>query len=259
MKASIYHRKGGVKMRLPVVLLAVMLMLSIGRATPLGTVDIALDGFGAGDIITVWGGGREGISCYAGVYMLIKNDGTGQGDIWPDGAIGSFCIDLPQYALDNIVTYQVVMPEYSPSPPDFLGGYMGEKKAQYLSELWGRFFDPDWLISDPFHPFSCQQNKAAGAFAAAIWEIIYEQLPASPLLWDVTVDGTEGKLGFRACGVDAKTANAWLHSLDGTGQKANLRVFRHDEFQDYIVMVPEPATVALLGLGSVILACRRIK
>jgi len=49
-----------------------------------------------------------------------------------------------------------------------------------------------------------------------------------------------------------------LYSLDGTGPLADLRVFSYDGAQDYIVAVPEPATMALLGIGGV-LALRRRK
>jgi hypothetical protein len=148
------------------------------------------------------------------------------------------------------LTYDVVMPEEAPQPTTFLGGPIGPEKAEYLRELWGRFFDPSWTGDGPFTE---QQNSDAEAFTAAIWEIVYEELPESPLLWDVTVDGTIGDLGFRCENADTSTANDWLHVLDGTGPKANLRVFSYLGKQDYIVMIPEPATIALLGLGTLVL------
>ena len=85
-----------------------------------------------------------------------------------------------------------------------------------------------------------------------------EDIPESPSMWDVTVDGTDGALGFRSEKVDAATANAWLYALDGTGPKANLRALTYDGKQDYIVkvLVPEPATLALLGLGMLSLFCQ---
>jgi len=47
-----------------------------------------------------------------------------------------------------------------------------------------------------------------------------------------------------------ETANKWLHALTGGGAKADLRVFVNDGHQEYLVAVPEPATVILLGLGG---------
>jgi hypothetical protein len=223
-------------------------------ATLLGTVDIVHSGYGAYDEdgVEVWGGGQAGTVVYGGVYMLDKTAGTGEGNIWPDGPIGGLCIELHELAPVLTYTYDVVMPENAYN--SFLGGALGTEKADYLRELWGRFFDPDWIGSGPF---CSQQNSAAEAFAAAVWEIIYEDLPASPLQWDVTVDGTSCTGGFLCSGIDTATANDWLHALDGTGPKADLRAFAYSGQQDYIVEVPEPATVALLGLGAALSLLRR--
>ncbi len=218
------------------------------EATSLGTVDIVHSNYGAYDHdgIAVWGAGRDGTMMYGGLYMLYKTAGTGEGNIWPNGLIGGFCIELHEPAPHNTYTYDVVMPENAYN--SYIGETLGAQKADYLRELWGRFFDPAWASGGPY---STGQNSAAEAFAAAVWEIIYEDLPASPLQWDVAVDGTACSGGFRAEGFDAALANSWLHSLTGCGPKADLRVFVYDGQQDYIVEVPEPATIALLGFGGI--------
>jgi len=234
----------------------VLIMTCTARAVPVGTdtVDIVHAGYGASGYLRVWGGGYYGMQVRGGVYMLNKTNGTGQGTLWPDGPLGSFCIELSEWAPEKSFRYDVVMPEESPEPTNFLGGHIGLDKAEYLSELWGRFFDPNWVGNGPF---SYQQKHDAEAFAAAVWEIIYEKLPGSPNDWDVRSDGTCGKLGFRCCGVNTATANGWLHALDGTGPKADLRAFVYDGKQDYIVAVPEPATIGLLGLGALSLFGRK--
>ena len=56
--------------------------------------------------------------------------------------------------------------------------------------------------------------------------------------------------GFLALNIDTATANKWLQSLTGCGPKADLRVFTNDGGQNYLVAVPEPATIVLLGLGG---------
>lgn len=238
---------------------AIVLALScIAEATPVDTVDIVHTGFGASDIIKIWGGGHSALRGYGGVYMLNKTAGTGQGNFWPDGSVGTFCIELSEWTPDRTLTYDVVKLEEAPQPYSLLGGPMDADKAEYISELWGRFFDPMWVGSAQF---TCQQKKEAEAFAAAVWEIIYEDLPASPAHWDVKVDGTAGELGFRCEQAARDIANNWLHALDGTGPKANLRAFVYNGKQDYIaeVPVPEPATVFLLSLGSLILLRPRCK
>jgi len=224
------------------------------QANPVDIVEMEHDGFGAKGVITIWGGGHSGLSVYGGAYMFEKTGGAGEGELWPDGPIGGFCMDLAQWLGSSSLTYEVLKPEEGPRPTTFLGGPMGEDKADYLRELWGRFFDPSWVGGGSF---TSEQNNQAEAFAAAVWEIIYEDLPASASAWDVSSDGSAGDLGFRATNLDSATANAWLHALDGTGPKANLRGLSNNCKQDFLVEVPEPATVALLGLGTLILFYRR--
>lgn len=234
------------------IIVLVLAVTCAAEAVPVGTVDIEHVGYGASGNLRVWGGGLYGSYVHGGVYMLDKTDGTDQGDLWPDGLLGGFCIELSQRAPQKPYEYDVVMPQEAQKPTYFLGGYIGFDKAEYLRELWGRYYEPDWMGAGPF---SSQQKREAEAFAAAVWEIIYEDLPQSPLEWDVRYDGTFGKLGFGCYDADTYTANQWLHSLDGTGPKANLWAFVHGCKQDFIVEVhtPEPATIALLGIGGLFL------
>ena len=231
----------------------------VANAASLGTADIVYTGCGASGQLRVWGGGLYGASVRGGVYMLNKTKGTGQGTHWPDGLLGGFCIELSELAPTKPSTYNVVMPQDSPQPTYFLGSYIGPVKAEYLSELWGRFFDPNWV---GIGPFTIQQDSNAEAFAAAVWEIIYEKLPTSPAAWDVRVDGTRGRLGFKCSGADTVTANNWLHSLNDTGPKAQLLALVRDGKQDYVTAspptgIPEPTTIALFGLGSLTLLRRK--
>ena len=82
-------------------------------------------------------------------------------------------------------------------------------------------------------------------------------MPSGGSKWDVKTDGTPGIGGFIALNVDAATANKWLQSLDGHGPKADLRVLTNHGAQNYLVAVPEPATLVLLGLGGLGLIRRR--
>lgn len=223
-------------------------------ATSLGTVDIVRTGHGASRSITVFGGGLEADLVETGVYMLHKSASTDAGDIWPDGPLAAFCIELEEPAPNYTATYDVVAPENVFN--GFLNETFGVGKADALSELWGRYYDPAWEGSGSF---TYQQNNEAAAFGAAVWEIIYEDLPNSSLDWDVTMDSAPGLGGFAASGFDEALANDWLHSLDGTGPKASLAAFTNDGNQNYLVAVPEPTTIALLGLGGIFSLARKRK
>jgi hypothetical protein len=210
-----------------------------------GTVAVDHASLGASDFLAVYGGGHAGTEFYAGVYELAKTGGTGKGTIWPNGPLPGMCVELNEYAPSTPTSYHVIKPadEYN----TLLAETFGTVKAGYLQELWGRHFNSAWTGSGPF---TGTQNVQAAAFAAAVWEIVYEDLPDSPLQWDVSVDGSSGVAGFRAECVNSVLANSWLHSLNGAGPKATLAVLTAPCRQDYLVAVPEPATLVLLGLGG---------
>lgn len=222
--------------------------LSLGtQAARANTVDIVHDGYGANGTTTFWAAGYSGAEVGAGVYMLNKTADTGIGNTWPNALIPGFCIELEETAPTSTYTYQVMMPEDAYN--SVMGETMGTTKANYLRELWAKYYDNTWAGSGPY---TTQQHAAAEAFAAAVWEIVYEKLPASPLGWDVSIDSTLGSGGFRAEDLDVAMVNMWLHNLTGSGPKADLRVFVNQGQQDYLVAVPEPATVMLLGLGGLL-------
>jgi len=229
-------------------------LTSIANAGLTGTIDVRHDGFGAVGMAKLWGGGLNGVNAKVGVYILNKSNGTGEGELWENGLIATFCLELSEYAPEYTKTYDVVLPEDAHKPNTYLGENIGFEKAEYIREAWGRFFDPAWTGSGPFTE---QQNNNAKVFAAVLWEIIYEDLPATPAMWDVTVDGTPGPRGFYATGLDTYTANGMLHTLNGAGPKADLRAFVYAGKQDYITLVPEPATVWLLAAGAVTLLRKR--
>ncbi len=224
------------------------------QAYPVSTVEIINTGNAANETITVWGGGLEGVDVYAGVYTFDKSAGTGEGKLWDNGLVTGFCTELTEAVPTITSKYSVIGLEGGPTPTSFLGAPMGEGKADYIRELWGRFYDPSWAGEGKF---TWKQNSQASAFASAIWEIVYEDLPAIATKWDVTIDGTAGSGGFASEWVDADLANGWLHALDGTGPKADLRLFSFDGSQDFIAQVPEPATIVLLGLGGAFSLFRR--
>jgi hypothetical protein len=234
--------------RISILFSGLFLLIVLPCAANAYTVDsvgVVSSGLGANELISVWGDGVDGstTSVYAGVYNLEKSYGTGEGKLWADGPISTFCAELSEPAPEITTKYSVIS----------LDAAFGTKKAIYISELWGRYYDPSWAGNGPFN---WQQDSKAAAFATALWEIIYED---SPLKWDVTTDSSWDGSGFRTDFGGAFIANQYLDSLDGTGPMANLRVFSFSGSQDYIAQVPEPTTIALLGLGTLGLLRRKRK
>jgi len=244
-----------------VSLILVCFLVTQSAATPIyGTVTMSPSGYGAKDTMTIWGGGWSGLSINAGVQMFNKTAGTDQGQYLDNGNIGGFCMDLSEYVAHGSRTYDVIMPQDGPRPTSFLGQAMGQDKADYLSELWGRFYDSSWAAGGSY---TYQQNKNAEAFAAAIWEIIYENLPTSSVGWDVTVDSTGGSKGFKATNLDYQKANSWLHALDGTGPMADLRALSYIGAQDFLFevhdpgVIPEPASIAIFAVSALCFLVKR--
>jgi hypothetical protein len=243
------------------VITAILLAASIPSwgTTIYGSVTASYTGSGAADTMNIWGGGLTNYSVAGGALLLNKTSGTGDGTKLNNGIVGVFCIDLLETAASSSKKYDVIMPGDGPRPTTFLGSSMGEVKADYLSELWGRYYDSAWSTGGSY---SNSQKEAAGAFAAAVWEIVYEDVPSTPAGWDVTVDSTLGGKGFKASGLNSQLANSWLHSLNGTGPMADLRALSYCGSQDFIVSlgtlnVPEPTTVALAAMGLLFIVRKR--
>ena len=233
------------------VLAALALVCGSAVAAPLGTVSAKYDSYFTDGRMTVWGGGRNNQLIRAGLYW-IDNDAsaaTGQGDELPDGLVPVFCIDLQQGVRSGYQTYDVIALEDAADPGTYIPGgpAMGAKRADYLSEMWGRYFNA--AASSP---------AAAEAFAAAVWEILYEDLPVDPIAYDVTAGP-----GFRATGLDSALANSYLHSLgDEFAPRANLKALSHPLSQDFMTefpasVIPEPLTCSLVGLGGMALIRKR--
>lgn len=221
-----------------VAFVAVALILVAGSqagASILGTVTLSETGNFTEGTITI--SGVRNVTAYGGIYLLDKTAGTGEGELLPDGQVKSVCIDLMQNSTGNSQVYNVQMPAEAPVP----GTAMGAAKAALLAELWGRYF----------HSEAESVGGKAEAFSAAVWEIVFE----SDLLLDVTVGS-----GFSCTDLGtgmAVLANEWLASLDGTGPVASLRALTSETYQDYLVEVPEPATLCVLAMGGLAVLGRR--
>ncbi|MCX5633778.1 MAG: PEP-CTERM sorting domain-containing protein [Phycisphaerae bacterium] len=234
-----------------VVLLGVILT-STASATILGTANIQNHNNSLSDQGQLWGGGLNGGTYYTGIYSWTNMGGTGLlGALVPNWG---FCIELTQGAYNG--TVDILPLEEAPLPVQY-GTPMGTK-ADYIRELWGRHFDPNW-VTNP----TTTNKRLAEAFGAAVWEIVYETNTGATA-WDVTTKPTG--TGFRATIEQAATANTWLDGLNGDEDYFDLNLVATSTIygQDYLVRlptpplpIPEPATIAILGLGALSLIRRK--
>jgi hypothetical protein len=206
-------------------------------ATLLGTVNIQNHSQAYSEQAQLWGGGLNGDTYYTGVYSWTNMGGTGVAPYVPNWG---FCIELTEAARNG---WQDVIPLAEAPLPSFpiYGTPMGVTKANYIRELWGRNFDPTWATG--------ADREYAEAFSVCLWEIIYETDPT----WDVTTGA-----GFRAGSIQqATTANLWLSQLTYNSDYFASGLVATDDGQDYIVQIPEPATLSLLAFGTATLLRRR--
>ena len=218
------------------VAMAVSLVLVLSAAVwaaPVGTVTANLTGEWTDGTISLYG--VRQVEGYGGFYLLNKTAGTGQGALIANGEVKSICSDLMQNSTNSSIVYDVVLVRDAPSPAN--PGLFGLARETALRELWGRHYAT-----------ATASQALAEAFSAAAWEIMYEDAGT----WDVT-SGT----GFYCTGADTTQANTWLATLDGTGPMANLRALVCSDAQDYIIEVPEPATLGFLAVGGLIALLRR--
>ena len=172
--------------------------------------------------ITIYVGSSGGQAVSAGLFVLDYRDAGVPGSAWEQFL--SFCLSPDVYLQPFDNPYTAYALESSPYTT----------RADAISEFWARFRS------------SVTSDLSAAAFQVGLWELAYEG----------TRDASSGSFRIGSGSV-LTLANQWLAqvSADGSGPRASGLIVLVDapgtpNRQDLLTQqVPEPGTLALLGLG----------
>ncbi|MBN1456456.1 MAG: PEP-CTERM sorting domain-containing protein [Sedimentisphaerales bacterium] len=218
----------------------------------LNTIEASYEGIDAG--------GTQGI-ILNGSCLIIGNGAMVINTKNPAGKLSELVGD-PAWAFCYELDQQIDC-RYSKYYVKELDDAISSDKADLIRQLWALHYDDSWeqmTLIDPYNPKNTPENQKALAFSFAIYEIIYDY------------DGDLSHLNLSRGSLRAKSyrtnpkesvciAEGWLDDLIDpckyTGPLAQLVSLSSCYKQDLIVEIPEPATLAILSLGSLVLLRKR--
>lgn len=212
--------------------------LSLAAAAQADFVDVQYTGTGVGYNVNVLSPGFNG-NVFAGqILTTLTNSTAGPNYGNLNGNWIVFCCELPQYVNGASIPYEVLPVSSVP-----LAGPMGAAAATAISEVYfaaaGTQYGGD--------------SDLAAAFQIAVWELALDYAGGPAGVGDLGVGN------FQVSGTTAAT-DAYLAALlgaVGSGNTAAILGLGNESAQDFIIEVPAPGAIALLGVAGLVGRRRR--
>lgn len=260
----------GIKRSIGLIVAMVLGFTAVASANSLGSARIKYLGSNGGlagfkvdyDHDGTWDKTYGGSSVYVGEYKFAFD--AANSSVFAQGLLTdpfyAYCIDLVQNTNENYQTYE--LKNLEDAPVNGMVGPMSAAKANDIRELFGKVYWKNYNdTTGGFRGFQGGGNKAKHAFAAAMWEIIYEE-PA------VGYDINSGSLTMVGMDFGSQTpsstdlANSWLAQITGDTSAYNDKVVAlvHSSYQDFALsigvsepgfdVIPEPMTMLAVLAGG---------
>ncbi len=226
-----------------IILLSIISLLGAGAYAD--SIDAQFSGTEAGGISDLDLGGDDYSFYNFGLYRFDTQNASGALASHVGSHVWGFCFDADDYIGYGNETYSVGTLESS----------LGSDKAGLINQLWANHYNSAWETSTflenngLYYPPDTASNRKALAMALAIYEIVYED-SQSPL------DISSGNFKVHSTGPVAAEgiAQGWLDNLVDltvyTGPTIQLATMTAPGYQDMIIQIPEPASMAMIGLVS---------
>jgi len=190
----------------------------------------------------------------------------GNGSTGANVRVVAYCLQLNQGVSNTAFTTVVGIPAIALAPVGGNGTGMGTVAANYIEELWQKYYDTATTTSNglTINSVAYTNSDLSGAFQLAIWKLEYDSNTGGitrDISGNITAVDWSGSSGAQLTSSTATNARnlatSWLTSLTApnASNQAQVFVMESGTGQDMIIgrVVPEPASLLTwLVIGSVV-------